>query len=317
MFVKLCVKPLPFAEAMKRLSLMVTLFLAGAGMISAQVHAQVNAELLPSVGDTIQAPVNTSVNSPDNSQLKTEEITHIRVVTDGFAPLQYLNDGTPDGYVTEFIQATIERVKLSYPLEVSSFDFLPWKRALLVAKNDPNTLFFSLSRTPEREGNYQWLGTVSPYRQSFFRLKSNTHISADSLEALRDGSYFLGIQRGGSVHSLVDQLGFEQGRDYTTYTHYSQGIKMLYSGRIDMLPLTEFLARNSACRGGFNGNLLIPVIAIKSLAKPLWATFSNNSNPLLVSAFKKAMAELKDEGVYQEILDSHLTDWNNQPCTAD
>ncbi|MEH6631142.1 MAG: transporter substrate-binding domain-containing protein [Halopseudomonas aestusnigri] len=306
---------------MKFLFLIVTLFLTGTGVIPAQVHAQINTQVLPPVEDAIQAPVSTPINSPqitlENNQIIRGEITHIRIVTDGFAPLQYLNDGTPDGYVTEFIQATIERVKLSYPLDVSSFDFLPWKRALLEAKNDPNTLFFSLSRTPEREANYQWLGTVSPYRQSFFRIKNNSHISVDSLENLRDGSFILGIQRGGSVHSLVKQLGFEPGKDYTTYTHYSQGIKMLYNGRIDMLPLTEFLARNAACRDGFNGDLLMPVIAIKSLAKPLWATLSNNSSPLLVKAFKKAMVELKDEGVYQEILDSHLTDWNNQPCTAD
>ncbi|WP_419905350.1 substrate-binding periplasmic protein [Kiloniella sp.] len=259
----------------------------------------------------------TSIASPVLAQEQTDEVTRIQIVTDGFAPLQYLKDGKPDGYVTEFIQATIERVKVDYPLEVLSFEFLPWKRALHVAKNEPNTLFFSLSRTPEREGSYQWLETVSPYRQSFYRLKSNSHIIENNFDTLRDGPYILGIQRGGSVHSLVDQYGFESGRDYTTYTHFSQGIKMLYHGRIDMLPLTDFLARNAACRTGFNGDFLTPVIAITSLAKPLWATLSNSTDPHLVAVFKKAMTELKSEGVYQEILDKHLVAWSKQPCKAE
>ncbi len=246
-----------------------------------------------------------------------EEKTYIRIVTDGFAPLQYLNEGAPDGYVTEFMQATIARIKLGHPIEISSFDFLPWKRALLVAKNKPNTLFFSLSRTPERERNYQWLGTVSPYGQSFFGLKDSNLGMASNLVNLRDGSFILGVQRGGSVHTLVDELGFESGKDYTTFTHYSQGIKMLYSGRIDMMPLTDFLARNAACRNGFNGDLLTPVVAITSLAKPLWATLSKSSDPELASAFIKAMAELKDEGVYQEILGRHLAEWKKQPCRRD
>ncbi|MFD2206018.1 substrate-binding periplasmic protein [Kiloniella antarctica] len=252
-------------------------------------------------------------STPEVAQTKPQ----VRIVTDEFAPLQYLNDGTPDGYVTEYIQAIIERVKRVYSFEATAFEFLPWKRALLEAKTAPNTLFFSLSRTAEREPHYQWLGTVSPYRQSFYKLKKNTHITVENLNALRDSAYVVGIQRGGSAQSLVDKLGFKQARDYTTYTHYSQGIQMLYNDRIDMLPLTDFLARNAACRGGFNGDLLTPVIAINTLANPLWATFSNNSDQQLVVAFKAAMTDLKEEGIYQEILDRHLTNWNNQPCIAE
>ncbi len=43
---------------------------------------------------------------------------------------------------------------------------------MLLAETMPNVLFFSLSRTPEREDKFIWLGEVSPYGQNFYQLST-------------------------------------------------------------------------------------------------------------------------------------------------
>ena len=67
----------------------------------------------------------------------------IRIVTQSFAPLQWDNGGTPDGYVAQYISAVIERVGKKIPVEAASMEFMPWKRAMLTASSVPNVLLFS------------------------------------------------------------------------------------------------------------------------------------------------------------------------------
>ena len=97
-------------------------------------------------------------------------------------------------------------------------------------------------------------------------------------------------------------------------TDYRQGIEMLYLGRIDLLPLTGFLAEASACRQGYDGARLRPVVHIEDLAKPLWAVFSRGTDPALVEAFRTEMAELKESGYVADQMRIHRDNWQSRAC---
>ncbi|WP_420334555.1 substrate-binding periplasmic protein [Roseibium sp.] len=238
----------------------------------------------------------------------------IRIVTQSFAPLQWDNDGKPDGYVTQYIAEVIGRVKETVPLEAASVEFMPWKRAMLTARSVPNVLLFSLSRTQEREDQFLWLGEVSPYGQYFYQLRTKPDVAADTVADLKGTGLRIGVQDGGNLHAYLQRTGLEASGQLMPITDYRQGIEMLYLGRIDLLPLTGFLAEASACRQGYDGALLRPVVFIEDLAKPLWAVFSRGTDPMIVEAFRSEMAALKDSGYLEEQMRIHRDNWQSRAC---
>lgn len=242
------------------------------------------------------------------------EATSIRIVTQSFAPLQWDNDGKPDGYVAQYIAAVIDRVKETAPIEAASIEFMPWKRAMLTARNVPNVLLFSLLRTQERENQFLWLGEVSPYGQFFYQLKSNPEIAVGSVADLKGTDLRIGVQDGGNLHAYLRKIGLEASGQLMPITDYRQGIEMLYLGRIDLLPLTGFLAEASACRQGYDGALLRPVVYIEDLARPLWAVFSRGTDPAIVDAFRTEMAALKASGYLDEQMRIHRDNWQSRAC---
>jgi len=244
------------------------------------------------------------------------EPAEIKLVTQSFAPLQWDNDGTPDGYVTDFLLEAAERVNQTVSVSISAFEFLPWKRAMLLAESVPNVMFFSLSRTPDREDKFLWLGEVSPYGQNFYQLASRPKIEVDRIEELRDLDVKIGVQDGSNLLAYLKKLGFEDTGTLVPIPDFHQGIEMLYLGRIDMLPLTGFLAEASACKQGYDGSQLRPVIFVEALAKPLWAVFSKGTDPDLVEAFRTEMAALKDEGFLGAQILEHQTNWQTLACGA-
>jgi polar amino acid transport system substrate-binding protein len=244
------------------------------------------------------------------------EPAEIRLVTQSFAPLQWDNHGEPDGYVTAYLLAAAERVGEIVPVTVTGFDFLPWKRAMLMAETMPNVLFFSLSRTPEREDRFHWLGEVSPYGQYFYQLASRPKIDVERIEDLRDLDVRIGVQDGSNLLAYLKKLDFEASGTLVPVTDFHQGIEMLYLGRIDMLPLTGFLAEASACKQGYDGSQLRPVVFVEALAKPLWAVFSKGTDPDLVEAFRTEMATLKDEGFLSAQIREHQANWETLACGA-
>lgn len=249
--------------------------------------------------------------SPEPALAKAREI---KIVTQSFAPLQWDNDGTPDGYVTDYMLTVINRVGERLPVSIGSFEFMPWKRAMLTAKTVPDVMMFSLSRTPERENKFLWLGEVSPYGQYLFQLKTKPEISAETVEDLLALNVRIGVQDGGNTHHYFKELGLEASGSLVPITDYRQGIEMLYLGRIDLLPLTGFLAEASACKQGYDGSLLQPVVFIEDLAKPLWAVFSKGTDPDLAKAFREEMAALEKTGFPEDLTEMHRDKWQQRAC---
>ncbi len=239
----------------------------------------------------------------------------IQIVTQSFAPLQWDNAGKPDGYVTAYMLEVARRVGETIPLKIGAYEFLPWKRAMLLAETMPNVLFFSLSRTPEREDKFIWLGEVSPYGQNFYQLSTRPRIEADTVEDLRDQKVRIGVQDGSNLLSHLKQLGFEKTGNLMPITDFHQGIEMLYLERIDVLPLTGFLAEASAA----SRDMTAACCSRWSLSKHLPTAVGRvqqGTDPALVEAFRQEMTALKDSGFLDAQTRQHQVNWQTLACGA-
>ena len=77
------------------------------------------------------------------------------VVTADLPPFSIADHPDRPGFVVELAEAAFKRAGLPYRLE-----FLPWTRAQAVAKTEPDTIILGLTRTPDREADYQWVAEV-------------------------------------------------------------------------------------------------------------------------------------------------------------
>lgn len=245
--------------------------------------------------------------------LSSQANISIKIVSEEFPPLQYQVRDSAAGYVHQYMLETIRRVQQNHPVTIASYEFLPWKRALLMAEQIPNVLLFSLSRTPSREDKYLWLGEVSEYQQSLHRLKSKP-MQAQTIQQAKQQGHSISIQNGSAVSDYFLSQGLKYGVDFHYSMSYQQGIQQLFHQRIDLIALSEITARQAACQEGFDGDQLVPQIPIDALAKPLWAIFSKGTPDELVSAFRQEMRNIKAEGLFDHYYNENMQRWNTLPC---
>jgi len=240
----------------------------------------------------------------------------ITVTAAHFSPLQMMIDGKATGYVTELVERVIARVNAQFPIDASPVQILPFRRALKGLTGKPNVLFFSLSRTKEREDKYIWVGAVSPYEIFFYKLRGNQAMQSRTLgDAIEHGHVF-GVTAASNTEEVLKNLHLKKGENYVTYPHYSNGIAMLFRHRFALLPLTPFVARANVCKLGFDGDAIEPMIRVNELSNSLWLVFSKGTNPLLVKRFKSALQALKTEGIDRVIRQDYLDKLNSKPCTT-
>ncbi len=81
----------------------------------------------------------------------------LMVVTEPWPPYNtFSNDDTADGAHALIVQRALALSGLQAQTGV-----YPWARAMALAQSRPNTLLFSLARTPERENKFIWIGKLS------------------------------------------------------------------------------------------------------------------------------------------------------------
>lgn len=245
------------------------------------------------------------------------ETTKIRLISSQFAPLQYVQ-GQPKGYVVDLFSRLRPLLKSKHNIEMGEVEFYPWRRAIQIASNEQNTLFFSLSRTNKREDVFKWLAEVSPYRQAIFSLSSeNDSFVTEPLnnwQELIQSNRVLAIQSGSHLESFVaNDLDMLEQQLYPV-PHYLTAIKMLFAGRIDYIPLTEFLAKGTLCRNGYPSDRLKLNFTISEFANPLWAAFSPNTDDNLVNLTRNELLKLSQSNWYKGHQQQTINDWNLQQC---
>ena len=167
------------------------------------------------------------LSSAVNSVLAIENKITINVVTENAFPLQYQEGATVTGPATKLLKAVLEQAQLDYQINV-----LPWARAYETAKQEKNTLIYSIARTPDREQQFYWLGEVLSLDYYLFGLKNNsTHESKLSSR--------VGAVRGSVAQEYLQNQGYKQ---LQVVSHPKQNMQMLLRERIDFIPAN--FARN-------------------------------------------------------------------------
>ena len=112
----------------------------------------------------------------------------LRVVTELSPPHQTLQQGEIGGLSTELVRATLARAEMG-----GQFEIYPWARAFRIARSQTNVLIYNMARTPEREDEFKWIGTVAAYQLGFVALTHRDDIQISSLQDAK--GYTVAVQR--------------------------------------------------------------------------------------------------------------------------
>ncbi|MCL9781953.1 ABC transporter substrate-binding protein [Vibrio sp. S4M6] len=221
------------------------------------------------------------------------------MVTEDFPPLQILVNDKPAGYVVEFVQKLVKGASKEYPVQINTIRFVPWKRAMLIAKNTDNILFVSVARTPARENQFHWIGKVAKHEVTLFRYIDGPKVIPNSLKDLKP--FRLGSQSGGNFEEYIEGKGF----NLITATYGRKMLHMLIKNRIDYTPLVTSSYFYRLEQYHLDPNDFIPVLKIDDLSKDLWLVASRTTSDEVVRALKNSYQRLIQQGVLERISDSY------------
>ncbi|WP_462163362.1 substrate-binding periplasmic protein [Pseudoalteromonas xiamenensis] len=225
-----------------------------------------------------------------------DALPRLEVVTEEWRPYNYLDEnGTLIGGATEKVKRVLDKAGVEYEMQV-----YPWVRALKIARQKPNTLIYSIFRTPERESWFHWgCPLLQPVKEYVFTLKSRKDIKIRTLEDAKQ--YITSTVRGSVGHDFLVNQGFEAGKNLDVAADASAIPRKLLAGRVDLTMTTEYTMFEALKHIGMSYDLVERGIEIKEVdTNRACFAFNLDSDPALINIVLKALEEdNKDPSVVQ------------------
>lgn len=210
-------------------------------------------------------------------------------------PLQFFDqEGKLTGLTIDVVQEIQKRVGNHDPIQV-----VPWARGLDKIDNNPNTLLFSMARTPERENAYQWIGPIMANIYGLYA-KADSTLQIHNLDEAKKIS-LIGVYRDDIRDQTLTRLGF------TNLDRASSNIssfKKLMMGRIPVYTDSQLGVESLAAASGFKAS---DVKLIFELFKSeLYIAASKTTSPVLVEKWNRALDDMKRDKSFARIQQKYL-----------
>ncbi|KAF1050946.1 MAG: hypothetical protein GAK43_02615 [Stenotrophomonas maltophilia] len=210
-----------------------------------------------------------------------------KVVTEEWAPYNYLDHGRISGMASEIVRAIMARTGDDFALEL-----LPSMRTTLTLQTRPKTIMFSLFRTPEREARYKWVGPIIEEAIHPYQL-ANSRQPLNSLEQLLHAPQIT-TRHAGLVPQTLEALGF-RNLDKSV-TESQQLYRMLLARRTEVI-----VGDTDAGVAYYSAQLNIPAgrlrqIPVELYRSSLYIAFSRDCDDRLVARWADALQALRDSG---------------------
>jgi polar amino acid transport system substrate-binding protein len=223
------------------------------------------------------------------------------IVAPGFKPISYEEGGAAGGLGTDIVAEAFRRAGRSV-----RFEILPGTRAIAMIKAGTADALFAVAKTPEREAfaSYPSEPIIDQPISLFVSAGSRIAYSGD-IGTL--AGYRIAIVRGGRFSPEFEKaIRNERFADIEEVTEYEQTIRMLDTGRVDIVigaRISVLYAARELGRAGTIRELSPPV----SPSSPAYLAFSKTGRAAgLAPLFDAAMRSMIEDGTYDRILRKYL-----------
>lgn len=171
-------------------------------------------------------------------------------------------------------------------------------------------MLFSILRNPQREKLFKWVGSLHPFEVYFYRMKDRSDIAVNALGDAR--KYRIGVLRDDSRNIYLRSQGF--GENLEEVNLDEQNIKMLFSGRIDLLPsdpivLSYWLKTmndDPTSTRKYSLEDLERVFHVAGADGENYIAMSPQTDDRVIEHFRRALDRVKARPQYRQLLDRYL-----------
>ncbi|MCF7500224.1 transporter substrate-binding domain-containing protein [Pseudoalteromonas sp. L1] len=215
----------------------------------------------------------------------------LTVVTELSPPNQTLINNQVAGDSTQLVKSIFAKANLTANIEL-----YPWARAYSMALKKPNTLIYSMAKTPERESKFEWIGAVATYRMGFVKLTQRADINITASEQAKQ--YKVAVQR--------DDLSAKQlsERGYTLiYTSdITRSYQLLISGKVDLIVDDKNYIAAMADQLAQDEHNFTFAHTIDFLAMKGYLAANKNTDPNYIKALKDAFLDVAKSQTYRKVM---------------
>lgn len=221
---------------------------------------------------------------------------HLRVITEDWAPYNYSDGNQVKGFSTEVVQAIMEELNVSYPVEI-----YPGARGKRMLNTLPNVMHFSLFRTPEREAKYKWVGPISKQAVYFYKRKDNPKRYSD-IEDIKKASLVTIPHKG----LVADRVAASGVTNVIKLSDREKQFALLFSGRAELsVNVSPLGVAHYLKMMGKPVDSLVPT-QVKLVEFPLYIACSKNISDAVIRRWQEALEKVKASPKYQQIYEKYL-----------
>ncbi len=213
---------------------------------------------------------------------RAEPRPRLFIGTESSPPFVTVDNGRLAGIATEKVRRIMERAGIDYDIEI-----LPFKRAYLLAQTRADVCIYSLTRIPERETMFKWVGPTQLSDWTLFG-RAGRNYSVKTLEDARKyriGAYF-GDVRGDALAA--------QGFAVSTVRERLSNPRKLLVDRIDLWASSLQMGGNIVADNGWEKQI-VPVLTFKRTE--LYLGCNSGVPDALVARMNAALRAMDSEGV--------------------
>lgn len=214
--------------------------------------------------------------------------------TENLPPLNYQDEaGQAQGFAVELLRLMAAGAGLALELQV-----LPWQRAVQRAEAQPASLLFSLTRTPEREAQFQWVGPIAQRRILVYKLASRGELHMSRLDEL--GGAHIGVVRDSATDRLLLAAGLRHGVELDPGLDDATNLRKLLARRTEYLTLLDWAAAWNLRQLHLPYDTLQPVMELDT-SRSYWYGLRPDADPALVQRLQAALDALRRDGRYDKL----------------
>ena len=221
-----------------------------------------------------------------------------RILTESYPPFNYEENGKLTGISTEIVMEILKILKW----EDASIEILPWDIAYKTTLNEPNAILYSLTKTPSRENQFNWVGPIATNYWNLYSLKTIEGKELDfEIRSLEDAHrYSVGAQWKGAIANYLETQGFK-------HLNYSKKIEEevqeLLDFKIQLAGVSELVLYSVLRQKGMAPDKVKCVFNLKH--SYLYIGFNKKVPNEIIQQFKNALNEIKQSGKYDEIMNKY------------
>ena len=211
--------------------------------------------------------------------------------TEEWAPYNYSEGGTVKGIATDVLRAACEEARIDCTIVV-----MPWARALNTVANTPNTLIFTIARTPARENEFLWVGPLLPRAVWIYTRPGQ---EGKPLAELR-----FGVVRDDATGPDLIAAGVPANAIVSDSSNASV-LRMYRRAMVDALVDTEIGMAWNLHNAEMPANSVVRQKKLSEVGAYYFA-FNRLSDPLAVRALQQALDKVKHDGTLDTIKKKYL-----------